>query len=142
MSMFALLRKLLFRRQNCTCCGRNIKCRVHGPYHGGFGGTGTAYCDLCGRSLHYNWNDPVSTRIAPKAPWEMSANEHERVEQYFVRCPCGGRFRFQAPPRCPECRCSLSEMLGSDTSMYLRIEPSIDQERGDRVWGNDVYHSA
>jgi len=39
------------------------------------------------------------------------------VEERAGTCGCGGRFRFDAPPRCPECR--STDIAEGEVMMYL-----------------------
>jgi Zn finger protein HypA/HybF involved in hydrogenase expression len=32
------------------------------------------------------------------------AEYHQEIEKLTRKCRCGGRYRFDAPPRCPKCR--------------------------------------
>ncbi|MFZ0926434.1 MAG: hypothetical protein WCE82_12175 [Halobacteriota archaeon] len=38
--------------------------------------------------LDHNWHDPID------------------VEKYAGKCACGGSFKVNAPPRCPQCKSS------------------------------------
>ena len=40
---------------------------------------------------------------------------HAAAEASFDPCACGGRFRYDAPPRCPGCR-SMPEQWAADPS--------------------------
>ncbi len=40
---------------------------------------------------------------------------HAAVEKKFRRCKCGGRYRFDAPPRCPDCR--STDIVEGDVTM-------------------------
>ena len=55
------------------------------------------YCDLCSNVIH---------READKdAAWEEQSLESvERIAETLPDCPCGGRFRPGANPKCPVCK--------------------------------------
>ena len=38
--------------------------------------------------LDHNWRDPID------------------IEKYAGKCTCGGSFKVNAPPRCPQCKSS------------------------------------
>jgi len=61
------------------------------------------YCDRDGRMLALPYgSDPwrvvqVGRRLNPKVAYA------EALESIFAPCPCGGKFRLNARPRCPAC---------------------------------------
>lgn len=84
-------------------------------------------CGTCGgeRSIGFDEIGEPHLRYLKglKVPYCMASAEHDRhvrenypgepmgekdyhtaVEEICGQCDCGGRFRFDAPPRCPKCR--------------------------------------
>jgi hypothetical protein len=57
--------------------------------------------------------------VRKHAPVEPISEEeyHKRVEALAGECECGGRYRLDAPPRCPECRSARIEE-GEIEAMY------------------------
>ncbi len=63
----------------------------------------------------------MDRRIQEEYPGEPITRDeyHAAAEATLPPCSCGGRFRYDAPPRCPTCR-STSEMWNVDaTAMYV-----------------------
>jgi hypothetical protein len=88
------------------------------------------YCSDCPKVLlikdqdFFEQNGVEFPRLMPGDKGRMEYNKHllpyyERAENLFPRCPCGGHFRFMAPPRCPKC---LEFILGKgyDGKPYYR----------------------
>jgi 4-phosphopantoate--beta-alanine ligase len=67
-----------------------------------------AYCEKCGSVLWLTWNSPDWPAGVPGGPGMTITKAHERLVK---PCPCGGRFRRGARPRCPHCGFPLSEEL-------------------------------
>lgn len=57
----------------------------------------------------------MDSRIQAEYPGESLSQDEYRAaaEATLAPCPCGGRFRYNAPPRCPECR-STSKLWDRD----------------------------
>ena len=47
-------------------------------------------------------HDPETVEDFAGAPLS-GAEYHRQVEAFVGQCPCGGAYRFNAPPRCPRC---------------------------------------
>ena len=83
---------------NCPACGTNF------PYmmiHNGFNDSAFAYCDTCGGVAL------LDVYGAPKGISLTFGPISEEVETHLAACPCGGRFRSAAAPRCPACHAVL-----------------------------------
>ena len=94
------------------------------------------HCDTCGARtyvLHENLGDiyvRFSRRLKPyvygwtpqEDPGESlsPAEYHAAVEGSLGPCACGGRFRYDASPRCPGCR-STEEMWDVDETGWTVI---------------------
>ena len=74
--------------------------------HNGFNDTAFAYCDRCGLTAFVGgWDD----RSKPtEAPLRIHGPITRDMEPWLEVCECGGHFRSDAAPRCPECQRPLS----------------------------------
>lgn len=86
---------------SCDHCGGVFRYRL---LHNGFGDSAYAYCDKCSFTvLLSSW---------AKASQRISFRVHQRItpdiEPLLKPCPCGGRFRASADPKCPYCAKPLS----------------------------------
>jgi len=84
-------------------------------------------CDRCGAGRAISFEEIGEPHLrylkGLDVPYSMATAEHDRrvretyhgepvardeyeaaVEELCGECECGGRFRFDAPPRCPSCR--------------------------------------
>lgn len=105
----------------CPTCAREFK---YQRYHAGFSNQGYLYCDSSPTVLVWEtWEQPYRTLI-DKHPWTLDRAEKTLVEEALASCPCGGRFRFDNPPRCPSCRADISELV-PDKIYYV--------DSGDRI---------
>lgn len=86
----------------CDVCGSTFEYEL---LHCGYSDMGYAYCERCGcASFLSAWSA------------DIPANAHLRVqrvicaetEPYLNRCDCGGSFRSNSSPRCPDCLECLS----------------------------------
>ena len=71
-------------------------------------------------------------------PWSLTEQEKQRVEEHLRPCTCGGRYRFDAPPRCPLCNCSLAPLILDDMH-YIEIGDLVDADR-QNVWLSNPEH--
>ncbi len=118
----------------CKACGTRFSVR-----HGGGFFFDLLYCEDCGKArsvghqdlgdIHLRFvkglNHPYAVaraemdrRIQLEYPGEPldRAEYHVAAEGTLEPCPCGGRFRYDAPPRCPDCR-STSELWDKDPTV-------------------------
>ena len=115
----------------CTTCGEHFRVRDGGGFF-----SDMLHCDQCGRArsvshedlgdIHLRFVKGLSTPYAmararldreiqatyPGKPLSR-AEYHAAAEATLDACACGGRFRYDAPPRCPGCR-STSEAWTAD----------------------------
>lgn len=93
----------------CKCCNAEVEGEI---YHLGFSNMDCMYCDSCPRVLLLKDHNLAEIngirwpRLQPGDPdWECYDRHllpyHEKFEELFRRCSCGGRFRASAVPRCP-----------------------------------------
>jgi hypothetical protein len=86
-------------------------CRAVFPYrliHNGFNDSSFAYCDRCGMLTllsHYTAPRDLKLDFGP-----ASAEMEDRLEP----CACGGKFKANASPRCPECATELSPVRAAE----------------------------
>jgi len=89
---------------NCPECHNTFSVPRKYAYHAGFGNVGFLYCEACPNLVVFSSFDPRYTRIAGEVhPWMLNFIKKWKVEGALMPCPCGGRFRFAAKPRCPLC---------------------------------------
>lgn len=120
----------------CRACGTRFTVRDGGGFF-----FDLLHCDRCGRAQsvgHQELGDihlrfvkglrrpytvggaAMDRRIQHEYPGKpLSRDEyHAAAEATFDACPCGGRFRYGAPPRCPKCR-STSETWEADPTASI-----------------------
>jgi len=96
-------------------------------------------CDRCGKTKSIGFDDipELHARYIKglPGPYSVVSAEHDRriqqdptirpiseeeyrkgVEEFAGLCSCKGRFRFDAPPRCPKCR--STDVERGQTTMY------------------------
>lgn len=106
----------------CKACGARFRISSGGGFY-----FDLLHCDTCGadRSIgHHELGDihlrfvkglpgpyavarsEADRRIQREYPGEPIGREeyHTLAEATLELCACGGRFRYDAPPRCPDCR--------------------------------------
>ncbi len=114
----------------CTKCGAEFDVS-----HGGGFSFHLLRCDRCGKEKAVSFEDlgdlhlrylkglgmSYSVASAEHDKYvqehysEQSTSEveyHDAIEKTLRKCRCGGRYRFDAPPRCPKCRCPNIEEKG------------------------------
>ena len=78
--------------------------------HNGFNDSAYAYCERCGATAMLSgW----SSDIPPEAGLRLHERIAAGVEPFLSPCPCGGRFRASADPRCPACAEPLDAIAAS-----------------------------
>jgi hypothetical protein len=63
----------------------------------------------------------------------LSTEEKAKVEDHLRPCACGGRFRFDALPRCPFCDCELAAVL-PDKMHFIEIGTVVNADKDSSVW--------
>ena len=130
-------RERLAMEISCPGCGRTIILKQPYQYHAGFSDRGFLYCDSCSGLVTFSTYNPFYVRlVGEKHPWSLNQDEKQKVEDHLQPC-CGGagHYRFDAPPRCPYCNCSLSELL-IDKMHYIEIGDVVDADKQD-IWLRD-----
>jgi hypothetical protein len=94
---------------------------------------GYLYCDVDETVVTWNTYDPIYSKLIDnKNPWALNEEEQARVERALKPCPCGGRFAFKNPPRCPMCREDISAVVEGGI-YYVVAGRRIDGDNDD-VW--------
>lgn len=98
------------RRQiTCPTCKHSYYGRV---LHAGFDDSEFLYCDRCFRIALlsiYSRSADILLRLAVPAlwSWRESAASRIEIEASLRGCECGGRFTFDAVPKCFNCQSVL-----------------------------------
>jgi predicted Zn-ribbon and HTH transcriptional regulator len=115
----------------CRDCGH----RFHANEGGGFS-FHLLHCDTCGTEKDLSFEEIGEPHLrylkGLEGPYCLASSEHDRrvresypgaplpeeeyqraVESIAGPCDCGGRFRFGAPVRCPQCRSTTITDMGS-----------------------------
>ncbi len=92
----------------CSICPREFHYTL---FHNGFNESAYAYCDKCGKTAVLSgWFDGVPAAASLKLHQKISPE----IEIYLKPCECGGQFKHDASPRCPECLSELSAVEAAD----------------------------
>lgn len=121
----------------CNSCGQEINAK--GRFHAGFGDVGFVYCDKDDTVLMWDYWDPMANKIQgtdEKMPWDLNDTEMERLDKYFLPCPCGGRFSFRNHLRCPRCGGNLSGPI-TETIYFIQLNRIIDG-REQEIWNSKI----
>lgn len=119
----------------CPHCKKNICIKQKYPYHIGFSNRGVLYCNLCPNLLKFDTYNPFFISVLDEQhihPWALTSEEKRKVESHLKLCPCGGRFRFDAYPRCPHCNENIQSLLPDDIH-FIEFGKVIDADKED-VW--------
>lgn len=115
----------------CPSCGRFPS--IKHVYHAGFSNSGFLYCDRCTNVLVFSSFDPnFESIVGKKHPWTLNEEERRAVERALVDCPCGGKFSFENPLRCPHCNASVRGPL-FETIYYNVVGQVLDGDK-QNVW--------
>src|SRR4051794_13458837 len=91
----------------CNHCNTELHFQ---QYHAGFGDQGYMYCDQDSTVVTWSSYDPTYSSLSDRThPWVLDDDAKRRVEDAIIECPHGGRFRFDALPRCPHCGTELPD---------------------------------
>jgi len=118
----------------CPHCKKEINLRQKYAYHAGFSNQGFLYCGTCTAILEFGTYNPSYVRlVGDKHPWMLTPEEKRKVEEDLRACACGGRFRFDAYPRCPFCSGDISSLL-PDSLHFLEIGVLVDADKDGSAW--------
>ena len=113
----------------CPHCGSEFE---YERFHAGFSNEGYMYCNADETVLTWSAYNSAYARLSHKLPWMLDAAEKRRVEDAVKRCPHGGRFGFDNPPRCPICLSAVA-FLAPSKEYFIVTGRRIDAEIDD-VW--------
>lgn len=103
-----------FHLLRCNRCGKTKSIsfkKIGDPHLKYIKGLAMPYCMASAES------DMKIQRDYPGEP--ISEKEyHMVVEKIAGKCNCGGRYKFNAHPRCPKCKSSKIKDTGKDKIMY------------------------
>jgi hypothetical protein len=103
----------------CPGCGGRLFAALHSPFCDDY----RLYCDRCPRAAEVSFYDPVCKAAVDELPdgrtWEQTM---AAVEPLLRPCACGGRFRGDAPRRCPACSAVVPAAARKDLSPYTGCE--------------------
>src|SRR4029078_815811 len=94
---------VMLKKGDCEHCGLFYR---YSLWHSGFGDNSYAYCNECGMLALLNYSNEYVAALP--SPVDKFGEIEESWEPFLQACPCGGRFRKGASPRCPSCREKLS----------------------------------
>lgn len=119
----------------CPHCGKNIRLKQKYPYHAGFSDVGFLYCNTCPTILILEVYGLGFKELfgKTKLPWSLTSQEKKKVEDHLKPCPCGGRFRFDAYPRCPHCNNNVQSLLPDDIH-FIEFGKVIDADKDENMW--------
>jgi hypothetical protein len=138
----------------CESCGKSFLYRM---YHVGFSDVDYYYCDSCTNYLAVSlWDEKYKQlqdkltvkRIEPfSQPYNFSDYEiqlnlenYKLIEDQFISCTCGGRFRFLANCLCPFCKVPyidfFNDLFRKADHYYVveMIEPKAESFYGESTW--------
>jgi hypothetical protein len=123
------------KKYRCKSCGSDVEGK--GRYHTGFNDTGFLYCDRDSTVLTFSSFDPKYEAVAGAVhPWVLTQEGRSdvlrAVEDRLVDCPCGGRFSFDNPLRCPICGDVFSRQM-SKNIYFIVLARRLDGEKKN-VW--------
>ena len=84
----------------CPSCSKTYEIKT---YNTGTNDVMELFCDYCGATLNLDLYDRRVLELDKKYR-EYSKEYFAEIESILNPCECGGRFRFDAPPRCKFCR--------------------------------------
>ncbi|MHA1211129.1 MAG: hypothetical protein ACTSSH_01595, partial [Candidatus Heimdallarchaeota archaeon] len=92
----------------CEHCGLDFDYYL---VHSGFNNSGYSYCNTCGKTAI------LDLTYSKRGIAGFSQRRIQKIaEQLIDDCECGGKFQFEAKPRCPHC---LEELSAVEATKYL-----------------------
>jgi hypothetical protein len=117
----------------CKTCGVATKIPQPYAFHAGFSNRGFLYNDSRAAIIEFSpYNLKYVAAVGDKHPWALNAEEKSKVEKALKPDPAGGKFRFDAHPRCPACNAELPDLLPDDVH-FVEIGDVIDGDV-DNFW--------
>lgn len=138
----------------CESCGKSFLFRM---YHVGFSEVDYYYCECCTNYLAVSLWDKKYNQLLDKlqvkristfsAPCEFSEEEirlnlenYKLIEDQFISCACGGRFRYLANCLCPFCKTPyidfFNDLFRKVDHYYVveMVEPKAESFYGESTW--------
>ncbi len=92
---------------SCEHCGCTFHYRL---LHNGFGDSAYAYCDRCSFTVLLSGWSNATKRVRFRVYQRITTD----LEPLLKPCPCGGAFRADTDPKCPNCSRPLSATKASE----------------------------
>lgn len=89
------------------------------------------HCNKCGDVVRISWYEPLSKKVWQKANYKDRMQHIRLVESYLKPCSCGGRFLYDAMPRCPYCNSNKVEKVRGVKTKLITYDP-------DSIWKDEV----
>jgi hypothetical protein len=116
---------------DCSACGQSTTIAQEHPFHAGFSSRGFLYCDSSAAIIEFDpYNPRYTALVGDKHPWSLSPEEKGIVESALKPCGSGGRFRFDALPRCPKCNHPLADLLPDDIH-FVELGMVVDGDKAE-----------
>lgn len=121
----------------CPACNYLIDVKYPKVIHSGFSNRGFIYCDKSGDLVIWGTYDQTYVSLIPdKHPWTLNKKEQKILEKGLLDCPCGGKFKFTASPRCPNCNVEIPDILPDDIH-WVELKKLIDGDK-ENIWKNPI----
>lgn len=141
-------RHMLRERIRCAFCGErlteffNVQCKTCGAqvpvrdaYDASKGDEAFLYCDRDSTVLTWGIYESEYCRISGGGhfPYDLTQEARDEIERHLIECPCGGRFLFKNPLKCPVCGGVFSGPM-SETSEDVFIMDRHIESRETKIW--------
>jgi hypothetical protein len=118
-----------------ACCKDCKQTFDYVTYGNGMNQNAHAYCNKCGMAcvlgIYYPKIPPASNFLKRHPPAQLI---DATIEEFLKYCPCGGKFKHNALPRCPHCN---KELIEFNTSYYKFVTVMIDGKKIEDWWKED-----
>ena len=109
----------------CENCSKIIKVQI---FSAGFNDVGVFTCDRDSTVLTVSVFDKKLYDVVGEHPKGAWTEEHfKKVEAQLINCPCGGTFKHDTLPKCPNCGALLRVRLAP--SEYVVVGRYIQGEK-------------
>ena len=110
----------------CPSCSKRIRVQI---YNAGLGDVVPFTCVRDSTVLTVSTQDTRLTEVLGEYPSEgWTSNDYDKVEKRLIDCPCGGKFKRHALPKCPNCGTMLP-VEGLARSEFLVVGRLIQGEK-------------
>lgn len=111
----------------CKSCKKDFYAEVNDE----MGSWEIKHCNRCNNVVRINWLEPLSKKVEKKAYLQDNRWSIELIESYLKPCSCGGRFLYDALPRCPYCHSNKVEKIRGVKTKFITYDP-------DSIWKDEV----